>query len=188
MEISSSALDLFIQSIQGESQMTLIKKNSRLFLQAGLYMLTLSVSATHAADNLSPSAPRTRIDSLREADGKVHAGDDNYANKGQVPPQSLPLDQYPDVYNNYIQPIATAIDYHNGMVYLFNYENDKLIILDPTSLPGWPGNVPLQHTVVMPEGKKIYITSDNTPDHPSYIIALGVNEINFPSQGLNHRL
>ncbi|ABB75529.1 hypothetical protein SAMN05216403_10692 [Nitrosospira multiformis ATCC 25196] len=178
--------------------MTLIKKNSRLFLQAGLYMLTLSASAIHAADNpsflkentsSSTAAPtanagkiRTRIDSLRDADGKVYAGDDNYANKGQVPPQSLPLDQYPNVYNEHIQPIATAIDYHNGMVYLFNYENDKLIILDPTTLPGWPGNVPLQHTVVMPEGKKIYITSDNTPDHPSYIIALGVNEINWDTR------
>lgn len=91
----------------------------------------------------------------------------------------LPTYQYPNVYNNYLQPVATAIDYHSGMVYLFNYENDKLIIIDPTSLSGWPGNVPLQHTVVMPEGNKIYITSDNTQDHPSYIIALKVNGIDW---------
>lgn len=92
---------------------------------------------------------------------------------------SLPTYQYPNTYNNYLQPIVTAIDYHSGMVYLFNYENDKLIIIDPTSLAGWPGNVPLQHTVVLPEGNKIFITSDNTQDHPSYIIALKVEDINW---------
>ena len=180
--------------------MTLIKKNSRLFLQAGLYMLALSVSAIHAADNpsflkesTSPSIAgstanagkmRTRIDSLRAKDDKALADDDDYADKGRGrrDREPLPFDQYPNVYNGYVQPIATAIDYHNGMVYLFNYENDGLIILDPTTLPGWPGNVPLQHTVVMPEGNRIYLTSDNTPDHPSYIIALGVNEINWDNR------
>ena len=94
-------------------------------------------------------------------------------------PAPLPTYQYPDVYNNYLQPIATAIDYHSGMVYLFNYENDKLITIDPTSLSGWPGNVPLQHTLVLPEGNKIFITSDNTAEHPAYIIILKVNDINW---------
>ncbi len=93
--------------------------------------------------------------------------------------QPLPTFQYPNVYNNYLQPIATAIDYHSGMLYLFNYENDKLIIIDPTSVSGWPGNIPLQHTVVLPEGDKVYITSDNTADHPSYIIALKINNIDW---------
>jgi DNA-binding beta-propeller fold protein YncE len=91
----------------------------------------------------------------------------------------LPLYDYPTVYNNYIQPIATAIDYHTAMIYLFNYERDKLIIVDPASIPGWPRDVPLQHTVVMPEGNRIYITSDNTQDHPSYIIVLNVDNINW---------
>jgi len=94
-------------------------------------------------------------------------------------PTPLPTYQYPDVYNNYLQPVATAIDYHSGMVYLFNYENDKLIIVDPTSLSGWPGNVPLQHTLVFPEGDKIFITSDNTEEHAAYIIILKVNDINW---------
>jgi DNA-binding beta-propeller fold protein YncE len=122
---------------------------------------------------------------MREHDNKVFADDDDYEDKARGHAyktrdrESLPFGQHPNVYNDYIQPIATAIDYHNGMVYFFNYENDKLITLDPTALPGWPGSVPLQHTVAMPGGKKIYITSDNTPDHPSYIIALGVNEINW---------
>lgn len=94
----------------------------------------------------------------------------------------LPIYQYPNVYNNYLQPVATAIDYHTRMLYLFNYENDKLIIVDPASIDGWPGNVPLQHTVIMPEGNKIYITSDNTPEHASYIIALNVNNINWDAR------
>jgi hypothetical protein len=92
---------------------------------------------------------------------------------------SLPTYQYPTVYNSYLQPVVTAIDYHSRMVYLFNYENDKLIIIDPTSLGGWPGNVPLQHTAVLPEGDKIFITSDNTEDHPSYIITLKVHGIDW---------
>lgn len=94
-------------------------------------------------------------------------------------PASLPTYQHPDVYNNYLQPIATAIDYHSRMVYLFNYENDKLITVDPASLSGWPGDVPLQHTLVFPEGNKIFITSDNTAEHPAYIIVLKVNDINW---------
>lgn len=89
--------------------------------------------------------------------------------------------QSPNIYNNYLQPVATAIDYHTRMLYLFNYENDKLITIDPQSIPGWPGNVPLQHTVVMPEGNRIYITSDNTAEHASYIIALNVNHIDWHS-------
>src|SRR6187551_2007974 len=89
--------------------------------------------------------------------------------------------QTPNIYNNYLQPVATAIDYHTRMLYLFNYENDKLITVDPQSIPGWPGNIPLQHTVVIPEGNRIYITSDNTAEHASYIIALNVNHIDWHS-------
>ncbi|TXI28634.1 MAG: hypothetical protein E6Q60_06915 [Nitrosomonas oligotropha] len=89
--------------------------------------------------------------------------------------------KYPEAYNKYIQPLATAIDYYNGMLYLFNYDNDKLIIVNPVSLSGWPGNLPLQHTVILPEGDKIYVTSDNTSEHPSYVIALKVNSIDWNS-------
>jgi hypothetical protein len=87
--------------------------------------------------------------------------------------------QFPNVYNNYLQPVATAIDYHTRVIYLINHENDKIIIVNPTSLNGWPGNIPLQHAVVMPEGNKLFITSDNTNEHSSYIIALKVNSIDW---------
>ncbi|MBX3640985.1 MAG: hypothetical protein KF888_10865 [Nitrosomonas sp.] len=85
----------------------------------------------------------------------------------------------PTVYNKYLQPVVTAIDYHTRVIYLFNYENDKLIIVDPQSINGWPGDIPLQHTAVLPEGDMIYITSDNTQDHPSYIIALKALDIDW---------
>lgn len=91
----------------------------------------------------------------------------------------LPINQFPNVYNNYLQPVATAIDYHSGSIYLFNYENDKLVIIDPTNLAGWPGKVPLQHTIVLPEGNKVYITSDTTDEHPAYIIALRVDNVDW---------
>lgn len=97
-------------------------------------------------------------------------------------PLNIAPPQYPNVYNNYLQPVATAIDYYNGMLYLINYDNDKLIIIDPTSLSGWPGKVPLQHTLVLPEGNKFYVTSDNTKEHPSYIIALKVNSIDWDTK------
>jgi hypothetical protein len=82
-------------------------------------------------------------------------------------------------YNQYLQPIVTAIDYHTRMLYLFNYEEDKVITIDPRGLQGWPGDIPLQHTLVLPGGDKIYITSDNTEEHPAYIIALNVNSIDW---------
>ncbi|MGG7056217.1 YncE family protein [Nitrosomonas sp. ANs5] len=84
-----------------------------------------------------------------------------------------------NVYNQYLQPVVTAIDYHTRMVYLFNYEEDKVITLDPRNLQGWPGDIPLQHTLILPGADKLYITSDNTDDHPAYIIALNVYGIDW---------
>ena len=78
--------------------------------------------------------------------------------------------QYPNVYKDLLQPVVTAIDYHTRVIYLFNYENDGLIIVDPLSITGWPGDVPLQHTGVLPGGNVVYITTDNTELHSSYIV------------------
>ncbi|MDR4514400.1 hypothetical protein [Nitrosomonas sp.] len=87
--------------------------------------------------------------------------------------------QYPNVYNDLLQPVVTAIDYHTRVIYLFNYENDGLIIVDPLSITGWPGDVPLQHTGVLPGGNVVYITTDNTELHSSYIVALRVDDIDW---------
>ncbi|MBA2483395.1 MAG: hypothetical protein H0V39_03045 [Nitrosomonas sp.] len=110
--------------------------------------------------------------------GNLSAEDegDNGMNKMSNP---SPTYQYPNIFNHYLQPVVTAIDYHTRAIYLLNYENEKHIIIDPTSLDGWPGDVPLQHTAVEPKGNKLFVTSDNTEDHPSYIIALNINDIDW---------
>ncbi len=91
----------------------------------------------------------------------------------------FPNYQYPNAYNNYLQPVVTAIDYHTRVIYLFNYENDQLIIIDPTSIAGWPGDLPLQHTGVLSGADVIYITTDNTELDPAYVIALRVDGIDW---------
>lgn len=87
--------------------------------------------------------------------------------------------EHPDVFNGKLRPVVTAIDYHTRMIYLFNYKKDKLVTVDPQSINGWPGDLPLQHTMVLPGGKKFYVTTDNTDEHPAYIISLKAHDINW---------
>lgn len=87
--------------------------------------------------------------------------------------------EHPSIYNRYLRPIVGAVDYHTRNIYLINYKNDKLVTLNPSTIPGWPADVPLQHTMVMPNGKTVYVTTDNTEEHPAYIVALRVNSVNW---------
>lgn len=132
------------------------------------HMASLTAACMLAFSASTLSAEETEFDS-DDLDDEVHFRSANYSgNHNQA------------VYNEYLQPVVTAIDYHTRVIYLFNYENDKLIIIDPlTSINGWPGDIPLQHTAVLPEGDMIYITSDNTENHPSYVIALKVLDIDW---------
>lgn len=100
-------------------------------------------------------------------------------NHGHYQSPNYPNNQYPDVFNNYLQPVVTAIDYHTRVIYLFNYETDQLIIVDPVNINGWPEDLPLQHTSALPGGDIVYITTDNTADHPSYVFALSVDHIDW---------
>ncbi|MCB1984594.1 MAG: hypothetical protein H6936_14785 [Burkholderiales bacterium] len=115
--------------------------------------------------------------------GTLSAGDDDHdddKDQGKAFFQSdYPNSQYPNVYNKYLQPVVTAIDYHTRVIYLFNYENDGLIIIEPTTIPGWPADLPLQHTGIMPGADVFFITTDNTQDHASYVIAITVNHIDW---------
>ena len=138
--------------------MILIKKLSRMLPVAATCLLVLS------AGNLSANG-----DNHDNGQGSAHYYGYDYSSAYQ----------FPNVFNDYLRPVITAIDYHTRMIYLFNYEDEKLIIVEPESIDGWPGDIPLQHTVIMPEGNIIYITSDNTEDHPSYIISLKVNNIDW---------
>ena len=115
--------------------------------------------------------------------GTLSAGNDDHdddENQGKAFFQSdYPNYQYQNVYNGYLQPVVTAIDYHTRVIYLFNYENDGLIIIEPTTIPGWPADLPLQHTGIMPGADVFFITTDNTQDHASYVIAVTVNHIDW---------
>lgn len=91
----------------------------------------------------------------------------------------IKADEYQNVYNKYLRPIVTAIDYHTRVIYLLNYEEDKIITIDPFFIDGWPGDIPLQHTMILPKGDRFYVTTDNTENHPAYIIALKINKINW---------
>lgn len=88
--------------------------------------------------------------------------------------------QYQDaLHHDFPRPILTAIDYHTRNIYLINYEKDKVVIIDPITIEGWPGDLPLQHAMIMPGGNRLYVTTDNTDDHPGYIAALKIKNIKW---------
>lgn len=87
--------------------------------------------------------------------------------------------EHPQAFNRQLRPLITAIDYHTRMIYLFNYKKDALAIVNPLSIEDWPGDIPLQHTVVSPDGKTLYVTTDNTAEHAAYLITLRINGINW---------
>lgn len=91
---------------------------------------------------------------------------------------STPVDSS-NTFNQHLQPVVTAIDYHTRVIYLFNYQTDQVIIIDPFNIPNWPGDLPLQHTMILPGGDRFYVTTDNTDQFPAYVIALKVNDINW---------
>jgi DNA-binding beta-propeller fold protein YncE len=99
------------------------------------------------------------------ADPERHRG------SGSIPPSKS--------FNKQLRPFVSGIDYHTRNLYLFNYRKDALVIVDPLSLPDWPGDVPLQHTVISPDGETLYVTTDNTVDHPAYLIVLEIENINW---------
>lgn len=135
--------------------MFFMKKPSRMAPIAAACMLAFSMGSVSADDDF-------------EDDSLAHFQSPSYPNY-----------QYPNVYNNYLQPVVTAIDYHTRVIYLFNYETDQLIIVDPVSINGWPGDLPLQHTSVLPGADIVYITTDNTENHPSYVFALKVEHVDW---------
>jgi len=85
-------------------------------------------------------------------------------------------------FNGRLKPYVSAIDYHTRMLYLFNYKSDKLITINPLSLPDWPADVPLQHTVLSANGKELYVTTDNTDEHPAYLVVLRIKSVNWKRQ------
>jgi len=94
----------------------------------------------------------------------------------------------PKAFNGKLKPLVTAIDYHTRMIYIFNYLRDKLVIVNPLDIAGWPGDVPLQHTVISADGKTIHVTTDNTADDPAYLITLKVKRISWKYRSAKLRI
>ena len=87
--------------------------------------------------------------------------------------------RHPKRFNEQLRPFVSAIDYHTRMIYLFNYRSDQVVTIDPLGLSDWPGDVPLQHTVLSPDGSTLYVTTDNTADHPAYLVVLRIKSIRW---------
>lgn len=47
------------------------------------------------------------------------------------------------------------------------------------TIPGWPADLPLQHTMILSSGKQLYISTDNTETHPAYIIILKIKKLKW---------
>lgn len=82
-------------------------------------------------------------------------------------------------FDDQLRPFVSAIDYHTRQIYLFNYKSDRVVTVDPLRLSDWPGDVPLQHTVLSPDGSTLYVTTDNTADHSAYLVVLRIKSINW---------
>ena len=78
-----------------------------------------------------------------------------------------------------LQPVVTAIDYSSRMIHFMNYESDQLISVDPLNIPGWPGNVPLQHTAISADAKTAWISTDATVNDPPRIIILQIKDLDW---------
>lgn len=100
------------------------------------------------------------------------------ADSGQKDPAPEALD-HPRAFNRHLRPLISAIDYHTRMIHLFNYKKDQLVTVNPLTIPDWPGDVPLQHTVLSADGKDLYITTDNTVDRPAYLVVLRIKSIKW---------
>lgn len=76
-------------------------------------------------------------------------------------------------------PLLTAIDFHSRRLYLINYRTDKLITVDPRTIPNWPGDLALQHTIASASGHKLIITTDSSETEPARAIELDVLELSW---------
>ena len=132
--------------------------------KASLILMLSLVFAT------APLGDRLRAESLSGISSHSSAAD-------MVGPQGAL--EHPQAFNRKIKPLVTGIDYHTRMIYIFDYSKDAVVIVNPLGIHGWPGDIPLQHTVVSADGKTLYVTTDNTPNDPAYLITVRIKRINW---------
>lgn len=63
-------------------------------------------------------------------------------------------------------------------LYLFNTDTDQRIRLDLEKDPMYPGGAPL-HTIIMPDGRKAYLTVMSSDKDPATILALKIGKIDW---------
>lgn len=63
-------------------------------------------------------------------------------------------------------------------LYLINTESDKLVTLDLSKDPKWPGGLPL-HTIITADGRKAYLSVMSSDKDPLTILALRINKIDW---------
>lgn len=74
--------------------------------------------------------------------------------------------------------LMIGTDMGRPVLYLLNMQTDRMITLDLTRDPNWPGGTPL-HTLITPDGQKGYLSIIGTEDIPPMILALQIGEIDW---------
>ena len=110
--------------------------------------------------------------------------EDNYSNPIALNDVDLSVSRQHGA-NAFLQTIVSAIDYHTRKIYLINYDTNVLITVDPLTIEGWPGDIGLQHTMILPRGKKLYISTDSSAEFPAYLIVLDINSINWRNRDVD---
>ena len=168
MSLKSGIADVSVAPLGGEGWFSVLLKLRRVrvkktFRLACIAVVTLAFSGLFLVGPIVASSP---VDDQNA----VVAADEGSSSASLEHPQS---------FNRKLKPLVTAIDYHTRMIYIFDYVRDKVVIVNPLLIKGWPGDVPLQHTLLSSDGKTVYVTTDNTPDDPAYLITLKIKNINW---------
>lgn len=75
-------------------------------------------------------------------------------------------------------PLMIGTDMARPVLYLLDLESDRMVTLELTQDPKWPGGAPL-HTILTPDGRKAYLSIMSSEEVPLMILALRVGEIDW---------
>lgn len=80
----------------------------------------------------------------------------------------------PDLSPNFM----LGTDMMHPVLFLFDIESDRMITVDLTKDPLWPGGMPL-HAITTLDGRKAYLSLMGSAEEPTNILALRVNTIDW---------
>lgn len=84
-------------------------------------------------------------------------------------------------------PLMIGTDMGRPVLYLVDLASDRLLTLDLTQDPQWPGGTPL-HTLLTPDGTKAYLSIIGTDEVPLMILALRIGEIDWDGGSADVRI